>query len=288
MTGFFAAGRWWDVTQDESEQIKHASDRLAGAGIENALNDARLLWSAALPRRFENHTDVTDGGVLDRFDALVARRAAREPLSHLVGYRDFYKHRFVVTPDVLDPRPDTETLVEVAGSEPFKRVLDLGTGSGCILLSLLAEQTDALGVGTDLSHAALKVAAQNVARLELDHRVELLRSDWYDVVSGTFDLIVSNPPYIAAVEMPALQPEVRDYEPRLALTDGADGLSCYRDIVAGASRHLVPNGRLAVEIGPTQAAVVTELLHAQGFAETRVTQDLDGRDRVVSARYPAK
>jgi len=271
MSGFHAEGRFWDVTADDAALIAGAVVQLDAAGLPGLLGEVRRLWAKA---------DADH----DRFQGLADRRAAREPLSHLLGYRDFYKHRFTVTSDVLDPRPDTETLIEAALAVPFQRVLDLGTGSGCILLSLLAERPAVLGVGTDISDAALAVAAQNAAHIGVAARASLVQSDWFVAVDGTFDLIVSNPPYIALDEMQDLQPEVRDHEPRMALTDEGDGLACYRAIIAGAPAHLCQNGHLMVEIGPTQAGAVSALMAERGFAQISVTQDIDGRDRVVSGQ----
>lgn len=271
MSGFYAEDRFWDVSADEDAQIKAAVARLDAAGLPGALGEVRRMWALA-------------DGEAEQFDVFVNRRAAREPLSHLLGYRDFYKHRFVVTADVLDPRPDTETLVETALNVPMNRVLDLGTGSGCILLSLLAERPSAIGTGTDLSVDAIAVAKQNADQLGLSDRVTFEQGSWFEAVQGTFDLIVSNPPYIAASEMSELQPEVRDHEPRMALTDEDDGLSCYRDITDTAPAFLTDGGHLMFEIGPTQAASVSVMMSAKGFAEIRVIQDLDGRDRVVSGQ----
>lgn len=265
MSGFFAGSRFWDPTAEQAALIAAAVTQLPWAG---ALGEVQRLWAAS------------DGDVV-AFQALVARRAARVPLSHLLGYRDFYKHRFYVTADVLDPRPDTETLIEAALSRPFQSVLDLGTGSGCILLSLLAERPDAVGTGTDLSQAALAVAQRNAAQILGDQRAGFLVSDWFAQVDGLFDLIVSNPPYIAPDEMAGLQPDVCDFEPRLALTDEADGLSCYRTIITDAPEYLNDGGYLMVEIGPTQAQAVTAMMTAQGFAQITLCQDLDARDRVV-------
>ena len=248
---------------------------LKDAGIVDPGREARILWRA------------TPDEDPKTFLCMIAQRAKRSPLSHVLGYRDFYAHRFIVTADVLDPRPDTETLIIAALAAPFTRVLDLGTGSGCILLSLLAACDDAHGVGTDVSQAALDVAAQNRAQLGLQDRATFMQSDWFDAVEGQFDLIVSNPPYIAASEMDDLQPEVRLHEPRIALTDEADGLTAYRKVSRGAGAYLSPNGRLMFEIGPTQAAAVTTLMQEAGFADIRVIQDLDGRDRVVMG-YLAK
>lgn len=269
MNGFFAGGRYWDLTADEAVLLDRARVQLMAAGIADAGHESRLIWAHVV-------------GDAARFAALVAQRAARAPLSHLLGYRDFYNHRFVVTPDVLDPRPDTESIVAAALDQPFATVLDLGTGSGCILLSLLAEMPQAKGVGVDISDAALVVALRNRTALGLGQRAAFVRSDWFADVTGTFDLIISNPPYIAAAEMAALQPEVRLHEPHMALTDHADGLSCYRIITAGASAHLAHGGRLIVEISHSQAADVSALFIAAGFADPIVIRDLDGRDRGVA------
>ncbi|MEL6587065.1 MAG: peptide chain release factor N(5)-glutamine methyltransferase, partial [Pseudomonadota bacterium] len=182
----------------------------------------------------------------------------------------------------LDPRPDTETLVEAALQAPFARVLDLGTGSGCILLSLLHERPHATGVGTDLSAKALAVAAQNADRVGVATRVTWRQSDWLAAVTGTFDLIVSNPPYITAAEMGGVAPEVLR-EPALALSPGGDGLDAYRAIARDAPNHLDAAGRLLVEIGPTQGGAVCALMAEAGLRNIAVLPDLDGRDRVVLA-----
>jgi release factor glutamine methyltransferase len=215
------------------------------------------------------------------FFAKIAERATRKPLSQVLGYRDFYKMRFIVTGDVLDPRPDTELLVDVALQQSATRILDLGTGSGCILLSILDQLEDTQGVGTDLSQPALEVAARNAAAVGVAARATFLCSDWFADVSGSFDLIVSNPPYIAAAEMDDLQPEVRLFEPRNALTDEADGLSAYRLIAAQAPAFLTQGGRLIFEIGPTQGPAVTAMMLNAGLTDVQVIPDLDGRPRVV-------
>jgi len=219
---------------------------------------------------------------------MIARRALGEPVSHLVGGRLFLDRWFTVTRDVLDPRPETEVLVLEALQKPFADVLDLGTGSGAILLSLLAERTDATGLGVDLSDAALTVARRNAHDLGVASRARLVRSDWFAQVDGTFDLIVSNPPYIARDEMPGLDRDVRDHEPRIALTDESDGLEAYRRIAAGAAAHLRPRGWVMVEIGPTQALAVRDLLAGGGFDRIGARQDFDGRDRVIFGQKPQK
>jgi release factor glutamine methyltransferase len=216
--------------------------------------------------------------------ANLAARCQRQPVSQITGQRLFWGRNFRVTQDVLDPRPETESLIEAALAEPFQRVLDLGTGTGAILLTLLAERPATSGLGIDLSPEALQVAQSNAETLGLAPRATFAQSDWFTAVPGQYDLIVSNPPYIAEAEMAALSPEVRLWEPHLALTPGGDGLDAYRAIAAGVVPHLAPGGRLLVEIGPTQGAAVAGLFTAAGLAEIRVLPDLDGRDRVVAAR----
>ena len=257
------------------------------AGIDDPARDARLLMAHVLgvvPGRLTLHLqDEVDEAARAAFSDLVKERQARRPLSHLLGRRQFYGREFIVTPKVLDPRGDTETLIAAALSEPFKKVLDLGTGSGCILLTLLAEKGSATGTGTDVSGAALAVAERNAAALGVAGRCAWIESDWFTAVGGEFDLIVSNPPYIAAEEMAGLAPEL-SHEPREALTDESDGLSAYRVITAGARAHLRPGGRLMVEIGWTQGRQVSEMFTNAGFSDVDILPDLDGRDRVVWGR----
>lgn len=268
-----------------AQLLREAAQRLEQAGLADSGRDARALVALAAglaPGRLTLHLgDPPPPGCADRLGDLLARRCAREPLSHLTGRRAFWKDDFCVNADVLDPRPDTEVLVETALGKPFGTVLDLGTGSGCILLSLLRDRPDAIGVGTDVSQAALRVAQGNADRLGLGDRATFVHGDWYERVTGRFDLIVSNPPYIALSEMPGLAPELA-HEPRAALTDEGDGLGAYRVIVPGAGAHLHPGGRLCVEIGPTQGAGVAALFAGAGFTDVAVVPDLDGRDRVVA------
>ncbi len=264
--------------------VQLATRSLKDAGIDGAARDARLLVAhvAGLPLHHLTLEASQEVGETQQVAAqdLVARRIAREPLSHLLGKRAFFEHEFIVTPDTLDPRPETEALVLAALKTRFTTVLDMGTGTGAIALSLLAARPNARGVATDLSQAALDVAAQNAQAIGVAARVELVQSDWFAQVSGAFDLIVSNPPYIALEEMAELAPEL-SHEPRMALTDEADGLSAYRIIVAGAVAHLTDGGHLMVEIGWQQGAAVAALFEAAGLQQVAVLPDLDGRDRVV-------
>jgi release factor glutamine methyltransferase len=272
--------------QTVADALRLAVHRLQAAGF--GAGDARPLLAHALglePARLTLHLNepITDSA-LAAFDLAISARLRHQPVAQIIGHRMFWRHSFIVTSDTLDPRPETETLVAEALRGTFQSVLDLGTGTGCILLSLLAERPEAHGTGADISPAALQVAARNAAALGLDHRVEWVQSDWFSRIKGQFDLIVSNPPYIAADEMAHLSKDVLNWEPHLALTPGGDGLEAYRQIALGAP--LVAGGRILLEIGPTQGAAVSKLLSAQGFEAIRILPDLDGRDRVVCAQKP--
>ena len=268
--------------------LRSATERLTEAGVETPARDARLLlrWvlktdGAGLAAYL---TEPLSSDAHHRFDTAIERRTQREPLSHITGFREFWGRSFTVNRNVLDPRPETESLIaEALHRGPYRKVLDLGTGSGCILLTLLSEWPDATGTGTDLSPEALEVAHANRSNLGLEDRCCLIRSDWYADVTGVFDLVVSNPPYIAADEMVELSPEVLNYEPHLALTPGGDGLSAYEAIAARAARHLSPNGSLMVEIGPTQSYEVSAVFANAGLMVHAVVPDLDQRARVVIA-----
>ena len=266
-----------------AEAIAWAVPVLQAAGVEGAGRDARLLLAHALEvppdRLILILADALPDAASKRFIAAIAERARRRPLSQIIGHRMFWGRSFTVTPDVLDPRPETETLVAAALRLPFAHVLDLGTGSGAILLSLLADVAGASGLGTDVSPQALEVARGNAQRLGVAAAFQL--ADWFAGVTGTFDLIVSNPPYITTAEMATLAPEVRDWEPHLALSPGGDGLDAYRAITAGVMAHLAPGGALLVEIGPAQGAAVQAMFRAAGLLHVDVLTDLDGRDRVV-------
>ena len=270
-----------------NEALRAAIAKLRDAGIADPARDARLLLAQAMaiaPDRLTLHlNERLTSSAADQFTALIKARLTRQPVAQIIGHRLFWGRTFIVTKDVLDPRPETETLIVEALKFPAKSVLDLGTGSGAILLTLLAELPDAQGTGTDISSPALAVAQGNAEALGLSNRAKFILSDWFTNLSNRYDLITSNPPYIAADEMPHLSPEVRDHEPHIALSPGGDGLDAYRAIAAGAVANLNPKGRLIVEIGPTQGPAVCAMFAAAGLINPTVRQDLDGRDRVVSA-----
>ncbi|WP_333683106.1 peptide chain release factor N(5)-glutamine methyltransferase [Pontibaca methylaminivorans] len=270
-----------------AEAMADAAARLRAAGIASPARDARILLAHAARIDAMRVTLIAPEDlapeIAERFEHLVALRAVHVPVSHLVGEREFYGRRFKVSREVLDPRPETETLIEAALAEPFTRVLDLGTGSGCILVTLLAERPDATGIGVDLSESACLQASANAVLHEVAGRTDIRRSDWFSDVPERFDLIVANPPYISRSEMRDLAPGVRHHEPEMALSDGGDGLGAYRRIVPGLADHLVPGGRALFEIGPTQGEAVSGLLAGAGF-DVRILPDLDGRARVICAR----
>jgi release factor glutamine methyltransferase len=260
------------------------------AGVDDPARDARILLAHAAKVDASRVTLIAPDDIAPeisaRYEQLIALRTQRVPVSHLIGEREFYGRRFKVSCDVLDPRPETETLIEAALAEPFASVLDIGTGSGCILVTLLAERESAVGIGTDLSEAACLQAAANAVLNNVDTRAEIFHSDWFGSVRGRYDLIVSNPPYLAATEMDDVSPELRDHEPRMALTDEADGLTGYRMLATFGQRFLDPQGRLLAEIGWQQGPEVIALFQQAGWLNPRLLQDLDGRDRVVCAEKP--
>ncbi len=224
-----------------------------------------------------------------RFNALLARRAARQPMAQILGRREFWSLTFRVTPDVLDPRPDSETLVaavleRVADRQAKLRLLDFGTGSGCLLLSLLHELPEAHGLGIDQSEAALVVARGNAASLGLDTRATFQLGDWGSGLEGPFEIVISNPPYIESGTIAALAPEVARHEPLSALDGGADGLEAYRRLIPDAARLLAPDGLVALEIGQGQETAVAALLERAGFGAVAMAVDLGGTIRTLLAR----
>lgn len=279
------------MSRTVDQSLRAAVQALAEAGIPDAAADARHLLAHALgvsrDRLILIGPDPMPIEAQESLDRLLARRIAREPVARIIGQRLFWGRSFAVTPDVLDPRADTETLIATAleGAAP-SRLLDLGTGSGAIALTLLAEWPQARAVATDISPAALAVAARNASALDVADRLELLLSDWFTGITGRFDLILSNPPYIAADEMPGLAPEVLLHDPSMALSPGGDGLAPYRIIAAQASAYLAAEGRVMVEIGWKQGAAVKAIFASAGWRDLRLIRDMEGRDRVLSALIP--
>lgn len=267
---------------------------LQAAGIEEAALDARLLLEAVCGT---DRNDLLVHGeqpvspeAEEKYLNWIRQRAEHIPLQHLTGEQDFMGLTFSVNEHVLIPRQDTEILVEEVLKELHDgmRVLDMCTGSGCILLSLLYYSNDCEGLGVDLSAEALEVAGRNVLKVLTPEKAEhahFLQSDLFEKVEGKFEIIVSNPPYIASAEVEKLMPEVRDHEPRMALDGTEDGLYFYRRIIEEAGKHLVSSGMLFFEIGYDQGQAVSELMRTEGYCEVQVVQDYAGLDRVVLGTY---
>lgn len=290
--------RTWTVL----ELLRWTTDYFQRHGIEGARLDAEVLLAHALEsERLRLYIDYEKPVLPDereRFRSLVQRRAReRVPVSLLLGVREFWSLSFRVTSDVLTPRPETETLVEallakLPDREDRSRILDLGTGSGAIALSIASERPQADVTATDISEAALQIAAENADRLQASlqarERVRLLAGDLFEPVAGErFDLIVSNPPYVARRDEGTLPPEL-GHEPELALFGGVDGLEVIRRLVAEAGDHLSPGGWLGIELAPEQAEAVERMLVERGFEELERHLDLAKRPRVVGARWPAQ
>jgi release factor glutamine methyltransferase len=256
------------------------------ADCGTAALDARLLLQHVLR---VDHAALIAGGretvsaeTAQAYRALLARRVFGEPVSRILGVRNFFGRDFVVSPEVLDPRADTETLVEAALPLLGQgRILDLGAGSGAIIVTLLAERPEASGVAVDLSPGALAITADNARRHGVASRLSLLEGSWFSPVEGCFDLIVSNPPYIPAGDIEGLDREVRDFDPHLALAGGTDGLDAYRVLAGGAARFLSPSGALLLEIGAGQAAAITGLFVGEGWQLAGQFRDLGGHVRVL-------
>ncbi|HLH48557.1 MAG TPA: peptide chain release factor N(5)-glutamine methyltransferase, partial [Roseiarcus sp.] len=280
------------ATRGEALQALRAA--LTEAGIESPALDARLLVAAAAGLRREDlirEPDMAlDEVVLTRLHALAARRIAREPVSRILGTREFWGLRLALTADVLDPRPETETLVEAAlaavasrRSEEL-RIVDLGAGSGAILCALLSELPNATGVAVEVSPKAAVLARDNLAAQGLTARSSVVVGHWGDALAERFDLVVSNPPYIARGEIDCLSPEVRRHDPLLALDGGADGLDAYRAIAGSLGRLLAPQGGFFLEIGATQGEAVLDILASAGMVNLTLTRDLAGHNRVAQGR----
>lgn len=272
-------------------QLRQAALVLAPVAKENAMLEARVLaqhaWGLTPESLLRYHDDIRDAAPLQ---ALVERRMRAEPVAQILGEKHFWRDVFYVTRDVLTPRADSETVLEnMLRLRPDRqaayRVLDLGTGSGCLLLSALREYTNARGIGVDQSGLALAVAAKNAAALQLESRAAFLCSDWCSTLEGMFDVVLANPPYIPSAEIETLEADVRVYEPRSALDGGADGLVEYRAIFAQMKPYLAPNALLIFEVGMGQAADVAALAVAHGFTIHPTTTDLAGVPRVVACQF---
>jgi release factor glutamine methyltransferase len=279
-----------------AEALKEAGERLRAASVPNDLLDAQTLLAEAggFDRTYLiiNFNQQLSEGILSEFRTMVARRAAGEPLQYITGRQEFFGLDFEVTPDVLIPRPETELIVEEAirivqlNGVARPVIVDVGAGSGCIAVALARELADARVIASDVSEAALRVARRNAARHGLEDRVDFIASDLLDAFAEEefADFILSNPPYVSEKEMPSLQREVRDWEPRAALTDSNDGLSLYRRLLKDAPSRLRPGGHLICEMGYTQSEMISNMIDRRVWGEPKLLDDLQGIPRTIVLR----
>jgi len=280
------------VTRSVEETLRDATAALGAAGIEAPHREARILLAHALgvdlAGLLRRRTDPVAPREAERFASLVARRAAHVPAALLLGHREFWSLDFIVTPDTLIPRPDSELIIEVAvGLHPDRklgRILDLGTGTGCLMLAALTEFPDAWGLGVDRSAAAAMVARRNTQRLCLSDRATIMVGSWTEAIIGRFDLLLCNPPYIESADIAGLMPEVAVHEPHLALDGGADGLDPYRRLFPDLHRCLAPGGVALFEFGAGQAAALLDLAGEAGLTIVGVRDDIAGHPRVMILR----
>ncbi len=279
----------WDI-------MLAAADRLEGAAIASAREEAELLltdltgWDRSA--LYVDRTKTLSSDQEKHYEDWVSRRALGEPHAYIVGYRDFYKHRFTVTADTLIPRGDSETLIEAVlaqvGQDQTHKILDLGTGSGCLLLSLLYEMPNSTGLGVDFNPAALDVAAENAKIVECAGRVQWLESNWFDAVpqeGEPFSILLSNPPYIPSAHIDGLDVGVKAFEPSLALDGGGSGLKCYAKILDAMHSYVAPDSLIIFEVGIGQAEDVGKMMKDHGLKNIKTFKDLGHIDRVVSAIY---
>jgi release factor glutamine methyltransferase len=276
-----------------AETLKRASEYLREASVPNDLLDAQTLLAEALGRDrtylIINFNKLIENDELIRYQALIERRAAGEPLQYITGHQEFFGLEFEVTPDVLIPRPETELIVEetirIAQQPEFKRplIVDAGTGSGCIAVTLAREIDGLRAIATDISPAALRVAKRNAARHDLISRIDFIASNLFDALAKIpfADIIISNPPYVSRQEVPALQREVRDWEPQIALTDFDDGLTFYRRLLNEAPARLKSGGYLICEMGYTQSDAIAAMIDPAVWSAPRILKDLQGIPRTI-------
>lgn len=289
-----------DKTQTVRGAMRQARQRLEAAGFEFGEQEVRILAEEAFAMSAAQMISAgeanADPAALERFDAMIDRRLTHEPVYRIIGRREFYGLELELSLDTLEPRPDTETLIEavretverIALEKGLCRVLDLGTGTGAIALALLSLSENVEAVATDIAPGALETARRNASSLGLSSRFVAVESDWFSNVEGQFDVIVSNPPYINTSIIETLDPEVRLFDPARALDGGVDGLDAYRKIAEGAAAHLAANGIIAVEIGYDQKAETEAIFVENGFLTVRHAPDLGGRDRAIVFRKQPK
>ena len=268
--------------------LADATFKLSKSGIDGAARDARILTAYSLEVPMSQLSlkinEQVSEKIISKLEQLILRRINREPISKILERREFWGRTFSINKNVLDPRGDTETLIDFVIDKPVKSVLELGTGSGAIAVTLACEWKEANVTAIDISEDALSLAERNAEKFNVKNEINFLKSDWFDAVEGLFDLIIANPPYIGLMEQRAISPEVINYDPEIALFAGSDGLDAYKKIIPSLSKFLNPEGFVVLEIGASQSNQVKELMNSSGFFDLKTVKDLSGKDRLIAAK----
>jgi release factor glutamine methyltransferase len=268
--------------------LANTANKLSESGIEGAARDARILTAYALQIPISELSlkinEQVSGEMTSKLEKLILRRTHREPISKILGRREFWGRTFSINEKVLDPRGDTETLIEFVIEKPVKSVLELGTGSGAIAITLACEWKEVHVTAIDISKEALSLAKSNAEKFNVQNKIDFFKSDWFEAVKGSFDLIISNPPYIGLIEKDEISSEVIKYDPEISLFAGPDGLDAYRRIIPSLPKFLNPDGFVALETGASQSNQVRNMMNAVGFIDVKIVKDLSGKDRLVAAK----
>ena len=264
--------------------------KLFDSGIETSSLDSRIILKEVFcfdeKELILNSQSIVTKNKISEVYKILARRISGEPVSKIFGKRDFYKSTFLISEDVLDPRPETELIIEIANNfildKGYKNFIDLGTGSGCIILSILKDNKSLRAIGIDISNKAINIAQKNCSNLNLEKQATFLVSNWLSKVSGSYDLIISNPPYIPSKDVDALSANVKNYDPLISLDGGEDGLKCYRQIAEDINRVIGKNGRVVLEIGYNQAEDVIKIFESKDFIFLDKYIDINGLDRILT------
>ena len=262
--------------------------KLSHSGIESAARDSRVLTAYALEVPISDLSlkinDKVSANILSKLEKLILRRINREPISKILGRREFWGRTFCINKNVLDPRGDTETLIDYVIEKPVKKVLELGTGSGVIAVTLACAWKEVQVTAVDISEDALLLAQINAEKFNVENKIQFLKSDWFENVEGIFDMIISNPPYIGWVEQDKISAEVKKYDPEIALFAGYDGFDAYKKIIPSLSKFLNKDGLVVLEIGASQSSQVKDIMSSSGFFDVEIVKDLSGKDRAVAAK----
>ena len=271
------------------EVLADTTIKLSRSGIEDAARDARILSAFVLEIPISelslNVDEPVSHQIISKLEKLILRRIHREPISKILGRREFWGRTFSINENVLDPRGDTETLIDFVMEKPVKSVLELGTGSGAIAITLACEWKEVHVTAIDISEEALSLAKSNAEKFNVQNKIDFFKSDWFEAVKGSFDLIISNPPYIGLIEKDEISTEVIKYDPEIALFAGRDGLDAYKKIIPNLAKFLNPDGFVVLEIGAYQSNQVKNMMNAVGFIDTKIIKDMSGKDRLVASKF---